>query len=284
MAAGIQARPVMGDPWPAVLPALGLILLFFAVPILATFGRSLFPEGADGPTLSNYVAFAAEAHLVDALVRSLLLGMAAVAVGTILSWPLAYFLAFVAPRGARFALLLLMIAPFWTSFTIRAFAWQLVLADGGLIAFGLGRITGEPVALGFLYTFAASAFGLGLFAAMLMTLTLHAAMAGIEPRLLEASAALGGRPLATFRNVVLPLALPAWVTGATLSYIVAVGDYAVPTLLGGGFKPVLAQVMISTIKGTYDLSVAATQAVMLMGLVVAGAVPLALVRFRGRRA
>jgi ABC-type spermidine/putrescine transport system permease subunit I len=196
---------------------------------------------------------------------------------------LAYFLAFVAPRAARFALLLLLIAPFWTSFTIRAFAWQMVLSDSGLIAFGLSGLVGQPVAIGFLYTFAASAFGLGLFATMLMTLILHAAMAGIEPRLLEASAALGGRPFTTFREIVVPLVLPAWIAGAVLSYIVAVGDYAVPTLLGGGFQPVLAQVMISTIKGTYDLSVAATQAVLLMALVIAGAVPLALLRSRPRR-
>ncbi len=283
-AARRSARPV-GNPWLGIVPATLFVVLFFAVPTLATLAQSFAPSGSTAPSLANYAAFFATARLVDAATRSLLLGFGTVAIATLLAWPLAYFLAFLVPERWRFVALLAVIAPFWTSFLIRAFSWQLVLSDAGLIAHALGLVAGEPVALGILYSFTASLFGLALFGTMLMTLTLFSTMVAIDRNLVEASAALGASPLVTFGEVILPLALPGWISGAVLTFIVAVGDYAVPALLGGGFKPVLAQVMISTIKGTYDISMAATMAVVLAGIVLLATLPLAFVPTRpaGRR-
>ena len=72
-------------------------------------------------------------------------------------------------------------------------------------------------------------------------------MITIDKRLLEANSDLGGNKFTEIKNIILPLSLPGLIIGSVLTFIIAVGDYAVPTLLGGGFKPVLAQLMLSLI-------------------------------------
>ena len=264
-------RSPIGNPWPALVPALFLAVTFFLLPIANMVRLSLTTP--DGIGLANYLAFFEQAHQADALWRSILLGTLATTCSALLAWPLAFFVSFcVAPRW-RLLFLLLLLAPFWTSFTIRAFSWQLVLSDNGVIAWLLSWITGAPVTLGFLYTMGASVLGLTLFGTMLTTLTLFGAMTAIDRRLIEACASLGGGPAIVFRDVILPLSLPGWFVGVTLTFIICVGDYAVPTLLGGGLNPVLAQMMLSTVKGTYDLPTAATMAVLLTSVVLIAGLP-----------
>jgi spermidine/putrescine transport system permease protein len=275
LAEGAGKSPVR-NLWQGVLPAMLLMLGFFAVPIGYTVGLSFQAEGVVGPTLTNYATFFGEKRLVDALLRTLFLAGTVVAISTLIAYPLAYFLVFAVTPRQRLALLFLLVAPFWTSFTIRAFSWQLVLSDSGVVAWVVERVTGISVSLGFLYTMAASVFGLTLFGIMLITLMLFSVMVTIDRRLIEANAALGGTAWTGFREVILPLSLPGWLIGAVLTFIICVGDYAVPALLGGGFKPVLAQVMLSVLKGTYDLPMAATFATILVLVILAGATPLLL--------
>lgn len=271
---GPAAPTPIRDAWPAILPAALLAAAFFLLPILNMIRLSLTtPEGAG---LANYATFFAQAHQADALWRSVQLATMSSLAAALLAWPLALFLVFCVPARWRIVALLALLAPFWTSFTIRAFSWQLVLSDNGVLAWALREVTGQPVSLGFLYTMGASVFGLAIFGMMLTTLTLYGAMIAIDRRLIEACASLGGGRRAVFRDVILPLALPGWLVGVTLTFIICVGDYAVPTLLGGGLKPVLAQIMLSTVKGTYDLPAAATMAVILTSVVLLAALPVGL--------
>lgn len=274
-------RTPIGNPWPALVPAVLLAAAFFLVPIANMVRLSLTtPEGIG---LANYIAFFEQAHQADALWRSIQLAVFATSLSALLAWPLAFFVSFcVAPRW-RLLFLLLLLAPFWTSFTIRAFSWQLVLSDNGVIAWMVAQVTGAPVTLGFLYTMGASVLGLTLFGTMLTTLTLFGSMTAIDRRLIEACASLGGSRIAVFRDVILPLSLPGWLVGVTLTFIICVGDYAVPTLLGGGLNPVLAQMMLSTVKGTYDLPAAATMAVLLTSVVLLAGVPVLLFNLVRRR-
>lgn len=259
-------------PWIVLLPALLLTTTFFLLPLANMVRLSLITP--DGLGLGNYFTFFEQAHQADALWRSLFLAVMATGISAVLAWPLAFFVAFCVAERRRYLMLLVLLAPFWTSFTIRAFSWQLVLSDNGVLAWMLSGLWGAPVSLGFLYTMAASVFGLTLFGTMLTTLTLFGALVSIDRRLIEASASLGAGPWAMFRDVIFPLARQGWLVGATLTFIICVGDYAVPTLLGGGLKPVLAQIMLSTVKGTYDLPTAATMAVILSGVVLITLLPL----------
>jgi spermidine/putrescine transport system permease protein len=273
----IASGSPVSNPWLGVLPAILLIAGFFAVPILYTVGLSFSSDAHQGFTLDNYRSFFAEDRLVDALLRTLILGLSVVAISSLIAFPVAYFLAFVVAPAWRAVCLFVLVAPFWTSFTIRAFSWQLVLSDTGVIAWLAGMLTGLTISLGFLYTMAASIFGLSLFGVMLITLMIYSVMITIDRRLIEANTVLGGSGWSAFREVILPLSLPGWMIGAVLTFIIAVGDYAVPALLGGGFKPVLAQVMLSVLKGTYDLPTAATFASILVLLILAACTPLLLV-------
>jgi spermidine/putrescine transport system permease protein len=277
-----MSRPPVANLWQGILPAMVLMAGFFLLPILYTLGLSLTAEGTSGLTLANYGTFAGEATLTDALLRSLILALSVVIIATVLAWPLAWYLAFCVSERQRVLLLFVLVAPFWTSFTIRAFSWQMVLADSGILGAGLRNLTGSDVSLGFLYSLPASIFGLTLFGIMLITLMIYSSMITIDRRLIEANAVLGGTGWTAFREVVLPLALPGWIIGSALTFIVAVGDYAVPTLLGGGLQPVLAQVMLSVLKGTYDLPMAATLATVLVIVILLCVAPLLLL-VRGTR-
>ena len=268
-----RRRAPVRNLWHGVALAVALIAGFFVLPIGYTAGLSLTSPGIDGLTLANYETFFATEHLTGALGRTLLLAGSVVLLSSLVAYPLSYFLVFLVGPRTRMLLLFVIVAPFWTSFMIRAFAWQLVLSDSGVIAYFLGKLLGTPVAFGFLYTIGASIFGLTLFGVMLMTLTLFSVMVTIDSRLLEANAALGGTRWRGFLEIVLPLSAPGWLIGGLLTFIVCVGDYAVPALLGGGLKPVLAQIMLSTLKGTYDLAMAATFAVILVLVIVTGAIP-----------
>ncbi len=269
-------REPVANLWHGSALAVVLVAGFFAVPILHTMSLSLTSPETGGWTLANYQAFFSTGRLTDSLGRTLFLAFAVVLVSSPIAYALAYYLAFVVAPRWRALLLLLLVAPFWTSFTIRAFAWQLVLSDGGVISYGIGRVIGEQVALGVLYTMSASVFGLSLFAVMLMTLTLFSVMVSIDRRLIEANAALGGTRWRGFLEIILPLSASGWIIGALLTFIVCAGDYAVPTLLGGGFRPVLAQMMVSTLKGTFDLPMAATFAVVLVLTIAVCVTPLLL--------
>ena len=271
-------RPPVINLWHGILPAVILMAGFFIVPIAYTVGLSFVGADGSGLTLSNYATFFANDRFTDALARSVGMALTVVVLSSIIAYPLAYFLTYLVSEKRRVLLLFVLIAPFWTSFTIRAFSWQLVLSDSGVIAHFLEKLWGGPVALGFLYTMGASIFGLTLFGIMLITLMIFSVMVTIDRRLLEASLDLGGGAWRGFWEIVFPLSLPGWVIGAVLTFIICVGDYAVPALLGGGFNPVLAQLMLSTLKGTYDLSMAATFAVVLVCVVLAATLPLALIR------
>lgn len=225
-------------------------------------------------TLNNYFAFFSKDIFYDSFFRTLKLSFFVIIFSVILAFPLAYFICFVVKKKFRTLALLILVAPFWTSFTIRAFSWQLILSDKGLITWLIKLVTDYDVKLNFLYSMKASVFGLTLFGVMLITLLLFNSMITIDKRLLEANSDLGGNKFTEIKNIILPLSLPGLIIGSVLTFIIAVGDYAVPTLLGGGFKPVLAQLMLSTIKGTFDLNTAATMAILLVMIIIVASVPL----------
>ena len=264
------------NPWPFLLPALTLSCLFFLLPTINMIYLSLTTESGLG--FGNFQYFLETPHLTQALKRSLLLALLSTLIAGFVAWPLAYFIVFCVKEKWRPLFLLAILAPFWTSFTIRAFSWQLVLSDNGVITWFIEQITGLSIALGFLYTMKASVFGLALFGSMLCTFTLYGALVSIDKKVIEAASTLGAKPFQIFRDIIFPLGSPGWLAGIVLSFIVCIGDYAVPTLLGGGLKPVLAQIMLSVLKGTYNLSQAATIATILAITVIICAAPLVLLR------
>lgn len=149
----------------------------------------------------------------------------------LIAYPLAYFLAMRADPKWRTLLLILVIVPFWTSILIRSYAWIFILGGQGLPAviewmgFGSVRLINTPFAVmtGIVYGYLP-----------LMVLPVYVSLERLDKRLLEAAADLGAPPLRSFLQVTLPLSLPGVATGCMLVFILLMGEFLIPAMLGGG--------------------------------------------------
>lgn len=271
-----QANP-MGNPWWGLLPVVGYLGLMYVVPlsylVLASFRQTQGSGLEFTPvwTLDHYEEFLGSASSGMTYLRSLGIALATVGVSILLGYPMAYTLTFIVPKTRRRILLFLMVAPFWTSFVIRAFAWQLLLADRGLLNAGLERLGFRAVKI--LYTPTATLCGLAVFGTMLMTLNLYSVMESIHPHWLAAAADLGARRWQAFWQVIVPLSIPGLGIGSVLTFILAFGDYVVPSLLGGGMQTVLSQAMVGAITTNFNIPRAATYAVVMLVTMMAVTLP-----------
>lgn len=257
--------------WSFVAPALLWTLAFFIVPFVVMGAMSLATlEGRTliwGVSLSNYAELSEKAYLLRAIVVSLEITLTVTAVSVVLAYPLAWIIAFRVPvRWQRLALLL-AILPFWTSYVVRSYAWLLVLAREGVVnkmLIGLGLIA-EPLTLA--NTRFATVTGFVHFFVMLLTLTIYANLIQLSPNYRRAAMDLGANAFQTFRYVILPLTLPGIVTGAFLTFVLCIGDYVTPQILGGNNELSVPQVIMVQLGRRADFPLASALAIVLMGIV-----------------
>ena len=257
--------------WGFVAPALIWTMAFFVAPFVVMGAMSLATlEGRTlvwGVSFANYAELAEKAYLWRAVVVSLEITLTVTVVSVALAYPLAWIIAFRVPARWRRLALLLAILPFWTSYVVRSYAWLLVLAREGVInqtLMGIGLIA-EPLTLA--NTRFATITGFVHFFVMLLTLTIYANLIQLSPNYRRAAADLGATPLQTFRHVILPLTLPGIVTGAFLTFVLCIGDYVTPQILGGNTELTVPQVIMVQLGRRADFPLAAALAIVLMGLV-----------------
>ena len=219
-----------------MLPGALWLLVFFMIPTVTLVSTSLYdPSGSvlNGYQMTfhwqNYVV--AVQDYAPQLWRSFVYSSIATFACVLLGYPLAYAIAFKAGKWKNL-MLVLVIAPFFTSFLIRTLSWQLLLGDNGWAVDVLralhilgpeGHLLATPLAVvtGLTYNFLP-----------FMVLPLYASLEKIDPRLLEAGSDLYAAPLTTFRKVTLPLSMPGLVAGTLLTFIPAAGDFINAQLLG----------------------------------------------------
>ncbi len=268
-------RAARRDAWRGLLlagPALVWTICFFALPSAAIALWSLFTREAGvlvtTPTLANYRRFIEQDAYTMALQHSLSTTLLVTALSVLLAYPLAYAIACrVAPRWQRLVLMLAVL-PFWTSYVVRSYAWLLVLAPEGVVnraLLGLGLVT-EPLELAF--TPGATVIGLVHFFVMLCTLTIYASLVRIDPKLRLAAADLGASRWQTFRRVTLPLSAPGIASGAFLTFVVTIGDYVTPQILGGNTELLLPQTILLQVQRRADIPMASALSMVLMVCVV----------------
>jgi spermidine/putrescine transport system permease protein len=252
-------------------PAVLWTLAFFLVPTAVIAVWSLFrKEGAvliTTPGLDNYRRFIEQDSFVQGLWNSLEVTLLATLLSVLLAFPLAYMIATRVPAQWQRLCLTLAVLPFWTSYVVRSYAWLLVLAPNGvvnqtLLALGLAS---EPVQLSF--NQGATVLGFVHFFTMLCTLTIFASLVRIDPKLRLAAADLGAGPVQTFLRVTLPLALPGVATGAFLTFVVAIGDFVTPQILGGNTQLLLSQLILQQINRRADIPMASALSMILLVLV-----------------
>jgi len=257
--------------WGFVAPALAWTLAFFVLPFLVMGAMSLATlEGRTlvwGLSLANYAELTEKAYLARAIVVSLEITLTVTVVSVVLAYPLAWIIAFRVPARWQRLALLLAILPFWTSYVVRSYAWLLVLAREGMVnnaLIGLGLIS-EPVTLA--NTRFATVTGFVHFFVMLLTLTIYANLIQLSPNYRRAAMDLGANAFQTFRHVILPLTLPGIVTGAFLTFVLCIGDYVTPQILGGNTELTVPQVIMVQLGRRADFPLASALAIVLMGIV-----------------
>jgi spermidine/putrescine transport system permease protein len=265
-------------PYLLLLPGGLWLALFFAAPMLVLVSQSLQQGSLEkGYALTwhwqTYVDVLDAYHVQ--LIRSLVFAGTATLCALLISYPLAYAIAFKSGRWKN-VLLVLVIAPFFTSFLIRTLAWQTILASDGVLTNalrdlhilslfrGLHLIDNDQL----LGTRLSVVTGLTYNFLPFMTLPLYASLERVDGRLHEAAHDLYASPFTAFRKVTLPLSMPGVVAGTLLTFIPAAGDYINSQLLGSPRTTMIGQVVAGQFLRVLDYPTAAALSVILMGTIV----------------
>ena len=257
--------------WVLVGPALLVTLGLFAAPMVLVIITSLYRrKGASinrALSLDNYVRILTDTTIHQALLNSLEVVGLTVAFSTLIAYPFAYIIAFKVPSQRQPLLLLLTVLPFWTSYVVRSYSWLLVLAKNGVINQTLVEwgVLAEPLAMA--NTRFATVLAFTHFFVMVSTLTIYASLRQIPTNLGPAARDLGASPLQVFLRVTLPLSIPGVVVGAFLTFVLAIGDYITPQIVGGGNELLLPQLLILQVSRRGDFPLAAAMALVLLVIV-----------------
>ena len=194
-------------------------------------------------TLATYQRLVSQPANLDIILRTLGMAVAVTLASAVIAFPVANYMARHAGPGIKALFYVGVMMPMWTSYLVKVYAWRLVLAKQGILSWfvqelglapALDQLLRVPVVGG---PSLASSY-LGMFIVFVymwlpfMILPLAAALERVPPSLLQASADLGARPGQTFRNVVLPLALPGLAAGSVFTFSLTLGDYIIPSVVG----------------------------------------------------
>ena len=260
----------VGLPYLLLLPGLGWLALFFALPLAIMFVESLKTGTIDtGFTLtwefSNYTDALSDYN--EQFLRSFYYAGLATFFAFLIGYPLAYVIAF---RGGKYrnALLLAVIVPFFVTYLIRTLSWETILSDSGVVteAFRTIGILGENGRL--LDTTFSVVAGITYNFLPFMILPLYASLERIDGRLLEAGYDLYGRRRDVFLRVTLPLSMPGVVAGTLLTFIPAAGDFINAELLGTPNQYMIGNVIQSRYLELADYPTAAALSFLLMAFML----------------
>lgn len=194
------------------------------------------------PTLKSFAELLRPANL-DILVRTVLMAAAVTAAAAVIAFPIAYYAARYAKGRWKALFYLGVMLPLWSSYLVKVYAWKLILAREGILAWGIGRlgltpvldavlsipvIGGPSLSVSYIGTFLVFLYVWSPF----MILPIQAALERVPGSLLEASGDLGATPGQTFRHVILPLALPGVAAGSIFTFSLTLGDYIIPQIVG----------------------------------------------------
>ena len=260
-------------PYLLLFPGFAFLFTFFILPIVNLAQTSTQTPVGGGDTGQYEQTFAFSNYInafldnKEQFARSFIYATIATILALVISYPLAYAIAFKSGRWKN-VLLVLVVAPFFTSFLLRTVAWKQILGEEGFVVPGLRTlgIIGENTTL----TSTAFAVVMGMTYNFLpfMTLPLYASIDRIDPRTLEASGDLYANGFTTFRKVTLPLSMPGVVAGTLLTFIPAAGDYVNASILGSPNTKMIGNVIESRYFKIVDYPTAAALSFTLMAAIL----------------
>jgi spermidine/putrescine transport system permease protein len=257
-------------PYLLLLPGLGWLVLFFAIPLVIMFLESLKTGTIDtGFQLtwewSNYSD--ALKNYDEQFIRSFEYAGLATLFSLLIGYPLAYVIAF---RGGRYrnAMLLLVIVPFFVTYLIRTLSWETILSDSGLVVNTLQTVGLVSENGRLLDTTVSVVAGITYNYLPFMILPLYASLERIDKRMLEAGYDLYGRRRDVFLRVTLPLSMPGVVAGTLLTFIPAAGDFINAELLGTPNQFMIGNVIQSRYLEVADYPTASALSFLLMAMML----------------
>jgi putative spermidine/putrescine transport system permease protein len=241
-------------------PVIFFLAIFFVYPLVEVFKRSV-----TDPTvgLRNYVEFFETAVYVDVLLNTLKMAVIVTLVCLLLAYPYAYLMNRVSRRTAGLMLVAVLV-PFWTSILVRTYAWTVILQDTGIInsiLLGTGIIE-EPLAL--VRNFLGVVIGMVHILLPFMVLPLYAVMRRIDMDYMRAAANLGASPFEAFWRVFLPLSLPGVFAGVLLVFVIALGFYITPALLGSPENIMLSELVVQQVQELFNWGMGSAMAFILL--------------------
>ena len=220
-------------------PAMLVVLVLLCVPIGWLFWLSFIGEQGQ-LTTENFTRIWTEGAYVAIFANTFQVALLVTGICLLLGYPVAYCLSQVSSRLAG-VLLLCVLVPFWTSLLVRTYAWLVLLQRKGLINNALVDlgITDRPIPL--VHNLTGTVIGMVHIMLPFLVLPLYASMRTIEPSYVRAAANLGASPARAFWQVFFPLSMPGLIAGLVLTFILCIGFYITPAVLGGGKVQMIAQ-------------------------------------------
>lgn len=251
-----------------LLPMISWMIILYLIPLLfiisTSFRTMVDFKLTEQFTLRNYAVMLREPLYWKAMRISLSLALKTVFITTLLAFPLALSLVYTISPKHRMFFLILIIAPFWTSYLIRAYSWYVILGNKGIVNIALLRLKliSQPIKI--LYTNLATTIGLVHYLLPIMTLNLYTTLENIPPRLLEAAHDLGASRLQIFSHIILPLSRTGLINGMMFIYILAFADFISPATLGGQAERVFPQLIVDAVQWNINWPMAASLSVMMV--------------------
>jgi putative spermidine/putrescine transport system permease protein len=252
-----------GDGTVFILPAVLLLALVFVGPLIWFFIQALASVGTPAELLSYAWTIITSKAVVTALTTTNWISLMVTLLVLLISYPLAYYLA--NNQGMRFTLVLFcIVVPYFTSIIVRTYSWMVLLGRNGIInqvLLYLGVIN-EPLAL--LYTKTGVLIGMVYVLLPYMVLTLFATMKAIDPSLIRAARGLGASGFYSFTRIYFPLSVHGVVSGSLIVFILAIGFFITPALMGGPSDVMIAMLIERSVEIMFDWSGAAIMSLLLL--------------------
>lgn len=254
-------------------PPLLWVTIFLIVPYVLMFCYSFWSVSAGQAivhswNLENYKELLQKRVYWETLLRSIWIAARVTVFSLALGYPLAYFLSFYAGRR-KDLLYQLVIIPLWVSYLVRAYAWKTILGSDGVLNTLLQyvHLTSHPLDF-LLYSPFAVVLTLTHIYTPFTILPIYTALEHIPRNLVEASTDLGATPGETFWKVILPLSIPGVVAGCTFAFVLSLGDFLAPLLLGGPSGIMISNIVVSLFGAAYNWPLGAAISLGMLVIVV----------------
>lgn len=246
-----------------IMPAVLLLAFVFIAPLVWFFVQSIASIGTLSEIGEHVWAVISSKAVLAALWSTNWMSLIVTLLVLVISYPVAYYLA--THDGMRFTLVLFcIVVPYFTSVIVRTYSWMVLLGRNGIINQTLAHfgLIDEPLTL--LYTKSAVLIGMVYVLLPYMVLTLFAAMKSIDPGLMRAARGLGGGGFYSFTRIYLPLSMHGVVSGSLIVFILAIGFFITPALMGGPQDVMIAMLIERSVEILFDWSGAAIMSLLLL--------------------